>query len=221
LTIKPGEDLSCRQNGDECKEANGQNAGKNESIEDREQVEAQEGKTYQHELQQETDLRKDNGEQTESQDINSLNELLEDKQREIEEYRNRWLRSQADFDNYKKRMQREIQDINLYAGEQLVKDILPVIDNFERALNSVKDEDDAFYKGVKLIYQQIVDVLNKHEIKEIEALGKPFDPNFHEAVMIIESEELEPDTVAEVLLKGYTYHSKVIRPSMVKVVKNQ
>ncbi len=77
------------------------------------------------------------------------------------------------------------------------------------------------YKGVKLIYQQIVDVLNKHEIKEIEALGKPFDPNFHEAVMIIESEELEPDTVAEVLLKGYTYHSKVIRPSMVKVVKNQ
>lgn len=210
MTIKPGEGTSCNQNDKECEKVKGQNIQQNE---------VKEEKHKQVETQEEMDLQKEMHEQTDTQEM-SLNKLLEDKQKEIDEYKNRWLRAQADFDNYKKRMQREIQEINLYAGEQLVKDILPVIDNFERALDSEKDTNDGFYKGVKLIYQQIIDVLKKHEIQEIEALGKPFDPSYHEAVMMVESEEFKPDTVAEVLLKGYMYHSKVIRPSMVKVVKN-
>lgn len=211
LTIKPGEGTSCNQKDIKCEKVNEQNI---------QQHEIKEEKHEQVETQEEMESQDEKHNQAETQEIDTLNKLLEDKQKEIDEYKNRWLRAQADFDNYKKRMQREIQEINLYAGEQLIKDILPVIDNFERALDSVKDTDDAFYKGVKLIYQQIIDVLKKHEIQEIEALGKPFDPNYHEAVMMVESEEFKSDTVAEVLLKGYMYHSKVIRPSMVKVAKN-
>ena len=84
----------------------------------------------------------------------------------------------------------------------------------------MKDKDDPFYKGIELIYQQLKSVLEKHEIKEIEAVGKPFDPNYHDAVMMVQNEELQDNTVSEVMLKGYMYHSKVIRPSMVQVVKN-
>ncbi|AEE91242.1 Protein GrpE [Tepidanaerobacter acetatoxydans Re1] len=149
-----------------------------------------------------------------------LKKVLEEKQKEIDNYKNRWLRTQADLENYRKRTERDIQEIHLYAGEQLVLDILPVVDNFERALDSIEDKNDALYRGIELIYEQLKKVLEKHGIKEIEALGKPFDPNFHDAVMMVESEEYEPGTVAEVMLKGYMYNSKVIRPSMVKVVKN-
>jgi len=209
LSIKPGEGTSCNQSDNELKKIN-----------DQKQNETKDEKHEQVETQEEMEQQYEKNNQAETQEIDTLNKLLEDKQKEIDEYKRRWLRAQADFENYKKRMQREMQEISLYAGEQLVKDILPVIDNFERALNSVQDKNDAFYKGVKLIYQQIIDILKKYEIKEIEALGKPFDPNYHEAVMMVDSEEFKPDTVAEVLLKGYMYHSKVIRPSMVKVVKN-
>jgi len=221
LTIKQGEDIFPNQNDNEFKKEDDQTTEQNGPIENQQETGRQEeGNEEQVQTDKELNLQKNKAEQAETKENELLNKLLEDKQREIEEYRNRWLRAQADFDNYRKRMQREIKDISLYAGEQLVKDLLPVIDNFERALKSVENTDDAFYKGVKLIYQQIVDILKKHNITEIEAVGKPFDPNYHEAVMTVESEELESDTVAEVLLKGYMYHSKVIRPSMVKVVKN-
>lgn len=224
MTIKPGEDNSCKceKKREDVEDIKEQNTHQNQ-VDDEEQKQAETQKEEaareeqkQVESQEEVNLQ----EQTETQEIDKLNKLLEDKQKEIDVYKNRWLRAQADFENYKKRMQREIQEINLYAGELLVRDILPVIDNLERALDSVKDKNDAVYKGVQLIYQQLVDVLKKHEIREIEALGKPFDPNYHEAVMMVESEEFKPNTVAEVLLKGYMYHSKVIRPSMVKVAKN-
>lgn len=165
-----------------------------------------------------------NGDQAEQiddmQENVDVKKILEEKQKEIDNYKNRWLRTQADLENYRKRTERDIREIHLYAGEQLVLDILPVIDNFERALDSIENKNDALYRGIELIYEQLKKVLEKHGIKEIEALGKPFDPNFHDAVMMVESEEYEPGTVAEVMLKGYMYNSKVIRPSMVKVVKN-
>lgn len=151
--------------------------------------------------------------------VKELEKSLEERQKELEEYKNRWIRTYADLDNYRKRTQREIQDIYRYAGEELVKDILPVIDNFERALDLQEDKENPVLKGVELIYKQFKEVLEKHEVKEIEALGKPFDPNFHDAVMMVETDEYEENTIAEVLLKGYTYNTKVIRPSMVKVAK--
>ncbi|HHW01536.1 MAG TPA: nucleotide exchange factor GrpE [Thermoanaerobacterales bacterium] len=153
------------------------------------------------------------------QKLETLEKTLEDKQKQIDEYKNRWYRAQADFDNFRKRTQKEIQDIHLYAGEQLIKDILPIVDNFERALNSIEDREGPIYKGVQLIYQQLKNVLEKYDVKEIDAQGKAFDPRFHEAVMQVESQEHENDTVIEVLQKGYLFHTKVIRPSMVKVAK--
>jgi molecular chaperone GrpE len=151
--------------------------------------------------------------------IKEMESKISEKEKEIEELKNLWLRCQADFDNFRKRKQKEIQDIRLYAGESFINDLLPVIDNFERALATTSDKDDPFYRGVELIYQQLKGVLEKHDIREIEALGKIFDPNFHEAVTQVNSEEYEDDMVAEVLQKGYTYHSKVLRPSRVKVCK--
>ena len=162
----------------------------------------------------------DSLQQNEQEEVAELKKTVEQLQKEIDDHKNRWLRSQADFENYRKRTQRDIQEIHLYAGEQLIKDILPVVDNFERALDSIEEKDDSFYKGIELIYQQLKEVMEKHNIKEIEALGKPFDPKYHDAVIVEENEEYEDNTVAEVMLKGYSYHSKVIRPSMVKVVKN-
>ncbi|WP_422444391.1 nucleotide exchange factor GrpE [Thermoanaerobacterium sp. DL9XJH110] len=151
--------------------------------------------------------------------IQQLEKNLEDKQKEVEKYKNLWLRVQADFDNFRKRTQRDIQEIHLYAGEQLIKDLLPLVDNFERALNSIEDKSSPIYKGIDLIYQQLRKMLEKYNVKEIDAQGKPFDPKFHEAVMMVQSDEYESETVVEVLQKGYLYHSKVIRPSMVKVAK--
>lgn len=151
--------------------------------------------------------------------VNELKEQLTQKENEIEELKNRLLRSQADFDNFRKRKQKEIQEIHQYSGEDFIIDILPVIDNFERALSSTQAEEDPFYKGVKMIYQQLLNVLQKHDVTEIEAVGKVFDPKYHEAVMQVSADEYEDDTVVEVLRKGYLYHSKVIRPSMVKVCK--
>lgn len=195
MTIKPGEDTSCNQNDID-----------------------KESKNHECLCDDKPEQAVENDGAQEGQD--DFNKILAEKQKEIDEYKNRWLRAQADFENYRKRTQRDIQETYLYAGEELVKDILPVIDNLERALDSVKAKDDALYKGVELIYQQFIEILKKHEIKEIEALGKPFDPSYHDAVMMTESGEYEADTVAEVMLKGYMYHSKVIRPSMVKVAKN-
>jgi len=167
------------------------------------------------EAKQETD----GGSEDLKQKLEILEKAVQEKQKELDEYKNRWYRAQADFDNFRKRSQKEIQDMHLYAGEQLLKDILPVVDNFERAMDSVQDKENPIYQGIRLIYQQFKNVLERHDVKEIDAQGKAFDPRFHEAVMQIESQEYENDTIIEVLQKGYLYHEKVIRPSMVKVAK--
>lgn len=153
-------------------------------------------------------------------ELDKIKQELEEKQQEAEKYKNLFLRSKADFENYRRRAKRDIQNAQLYAAEDLVIDILSVVDNFERALSSVEDKSDSVYEGVELIYQQLIKILNKHNIKEIEAEGKPFDPRYHQAVMQVETEEYENNTITEVIQKGYLYNSKVIRPSMVKVAKN-
>lgn len=135
-----------------------------------------------------------NSENDLKQKLETLEKTIEDKQKQIDEYKNRWYRAQADFDNFRKRTQKEIQDIHLYAGEQLIKDILPVVDNFERAMDSIEDREGPIYKGIQLIYQQLKNVLEKYDVKEIDAQGKTFDPRFHEAVMQVESQEYENDT---------------------------
>ncbi len=213
MTIKPGEGASCKKNDNNSEEFKDYKSicgdRQEQDIGDEQKDIEDEEKESKHEQVIDAQEAHDD-----------YNKIIEAKQKEIDEYKNRWLRTQADFENYRKRTQRDIQEMHLYAGEELVKDILPVIDNLERALESVELKDNVLYRGVELIYQQFIKILKKHEVKEIEALGKPFDPSYHDAVMMIESEEYKADTVAEVMLKGYMYNSKVIRPSMVKVAKN-
>lgn len=155
---------------------------------------------------------------TENEDIEKLNEIIESKDKEIEDIKDSLIRLQADFSNYKTRVEKERSDIIKYASEDLMKEILPVIDNFERALDSM-DNDNSYYEGVQLIYKQILDVLSNNGLKEIIAEGEVFDPNVHHAVIMEESDDQDSETVKEVLQKGYTLNEKVIRPSMVKVVK--
>ena len=128
----------------------------------------------------------------------------------------KYLRLMADFQNFKRRTEKEKNDIYAFANEKLVVELLNVIDNFERAL-ALGQEGDSFVEGMNLIFKQLQGVLEKAGVKEIEALGQEFDPNFHNAVMMEDTDEFESGKVSCVLQKGYTLNNKVIRPSMVKV----
>ncbi len=141
---------------------------------------------------------------------------------ELEEYKSRFMRLSADFQNYKKRMEKERSDLYKFGSEKIVVDILPIIDNFERAIQASEnngEESASFLDGVEMIFKQFIEMLNKHGVQEIESIEKEFDPNLHHAVMQEECEESESNMVTEVFQKGYTLNDKVIRPSMVKVSK--
>ncbi|MBQ0079265.1 MAG: nucleotide exchange factor GrpE [Eubacterium sp.] len=129
----------------------------------------------------------------------------------------RYMRLMADFQNYKKRVEKEKTDLYQYANEKIAGDLLGVVDNFERAL-AQETADAAFKEGMELIFKQLCDVFEKSGIAEINALGEDFDPNFHNAVMTEDTDEYESGKVSGVLQKGYTLNGKVIRPAMVKVV---
>lgn len=132
----------------------------------------------------------------------------------------KYIRLMAEFQNYKKRVAKEKNDIREYATEKLVMELLPVLDNFERALAASAEDDPAGYaKGMELIFTQMVTELQKSGLAEVEAEGQDFDPTKHNAVMTEENEELESGKVSKVLQKGYALNDKVIRPSMVAVTK--
>lgn len=131
------------------------------------------------------------------------------------------LRSQAELVNYKRRKDEETSRIIKYAEEDILKEFLPILDNFERAINmdddNLDDEVSKFLIGFKLMYKQIRDLLDKFEVKEIDSLNKPFDPAYHEAIAVDNIEGIEPGIVTMVLQKGYMYKDKVLRTAMVKV----
>lgn len=127
------------------------------------------------------------------------------------------LRQMAEFDNFRKRTLREKQQSFNDGAVHAVEKLLPVIDNFERAMVSENDKDSNFYKGVEMIYKQFLSTLDELGVKQIEAKGKEFDPNFHFAVAQEESKDVDENIVLEELQKGYMINDKVIRPSMVKV----
>ena len=148
-------------------------------------------------------------------------EKAEEKTEEKADDRNeKYVRLMAEFQNYKKRVAKEKNDIREYATEKLVMELLPVLDNFERALAASAEDDPAGYaKGMELIFTQMVTELQKSGLAEVEAEGQDFDPTKHNAVMTEENEELESGKVSKVLQKGYALNDKVIRPSMVAVTK--
>lgn len=150
------------------------------------------------------------------EDKDKAEEKPTDAEPEKEESDARYLRLMADFQNYKKRVEKEKKDLYSYANEKIIIELLSVLDNFERALEQ-ETEGDGFKEGMEMIFKQLGDVLEKSGLAEIAALGENFDPNFHNAVMTEETEEYESGKVSGVMQKGYTLNGKVIRPSMVKV----
>ena len=131
----------------------------------------------------------------------------------------RYMRLMAEFQNFKRRAAKEKTDIHAFANERIVGDLLPVLDNFERALETETGDIEAYSKGMQLIFEQLKTALEKAGVKEIEALGCDFDPNVHNAVMTDNTDEYETDKISKVLQKGYKLNDKVVRPSMVAVNK--
>ena len=146
------------------------------------------------------------------EDKDKAEEKPTDAEPEKEESDARYLRLMADFQNYKKRVEKEKKDLYSYANEKIIIELLSVLDNFERALEQ-ETEGDGFKEGMEMIFKQLGDVLEKSGLAEIAALGEDFDPNFHNAVMTEETEEYESGKVSGVMQKGYTLNGKVIRPS--------
>ena len=137
----------------------------------------------------------------------------------IADLEDRVKRQMAEFENFRKRTDKEKSQMFDMGAKNVIEKILPVIDNFERGLENVPaDADEAFANGMKMIYKQMTDELDKLGVKPIEAVGQPFDPNIHNAVMQVESDEYESGTVAQELQKGYMYRDTLVRPSMVSVV---
>ena len=137
---------------------------------------------------------------------------------EDEELNVKYMRLMADFQNFKRRSERERSEIYARANETIVTQLLEVLDNFERALTDENaTEDENFRKGMEMIFTQMKDVLSRSGVSEIDAEGQDFDPNFHNAVMMEDTDKVESGKVSEVLQKGYTLNGRVIRPSMVKV----
>lgn len=135
---------------------------------------------------------------------------------ENQDLKNRYLRTLADFDNLRKRTEREKADFFRYATAAVLKDLLPILDNFDRALEH-SDADDEFHKGVELIYKQLYDVLYRNGLRPIDEVGVHFDPNIHEAVVREEDATVPSHTVTMILQKGYFLHDRLLRPAMVKV----
>jgi molecular chaperone GrpE len=133
-----------------------------------------------------------------------------------DDYRDRYMRTLADFENFRKRGEREKQDFYKHALGGVVKDLLPVLDNFDRALDHA-EQGDEFHKGVLLIYKQMFDVLQRHGVKVIDEAGVHFDPNIHEAVVREEDPSVPSHTVVAILQKGYFLHDRLLRPALVKV----
>ena len=133
-----------------------------------------------------------------------------------DEFRDRYLRAIADFDNFRKRTDREKADFFRYAMAGVLKDLLPVLDNFDRALEHA-EEGDEFHKGVLLIYKQLFDVLQRHGLRPIDEAGVPFDPNIHEAVVREEDPSVPNHAVVAILQKGYFLYDRLLRPALVKV----
>ena len=154
------------------------------------------------------------------EEIEALKGQVEKLTGDLQEKKDRLLRLQADFDNFRRRSAKEREEISAVVTQNFCKDMLPLLDNFERAMAAETKDVEAFQKGVEMIFTQFQEILKKNGLEHIEAVGQKFDPNFHQAVMRVEDPEKEDDTVAQELQKGYMVKGRVIRPSMVQVVSN-
>ena len=166
---------------------------------------------------------KENEELKEEEKVEITKEEVMAMNQKINEAEEKALRASAELVNYRKRKDEEVLRMLKFANEDLILELLPILDNFERGIkmddDNLEDEVSKFLSGMKMIYSSLVNMLEKYGVKEVEALGKKFDENYHHAVMTEENKEKEEGIIIEVFQKGYTYKDKVIRPAMVKVNK--
>ena len=157
---------------------------------------------------------------TEAEEVSAdLNQRLAQAEKQVEFYKDQLLRKVADFDNFKKRAETESASVFKYAKADIIQELLPVIDDFERSLKLVKDrrESEPFAKGVELIYQKLAKFLQAQGVREIESLGKEFDVHFHDALLQVPRSDVPPHVVIEVVDKGYTLDDRVLRHAKVVV----
>ena len=184
--------------------------------------EAEEAKTEEASEEQEAETEEQTEDQTEekaSKKFFGKKDKKDKKDEKIEELTDRLTRQMAEFDNFRKRTEKEKAQMYEVGAKDIIEKILPVVDNFERGLDAVPEEkkEDPFIQGMEKVYKQFMTVLESVEVKPIEALGNQFDPNFHNAVMHVEDENFGENEVAEEFQKGYMYRDSVVRHSMVKV----
>ena len=170
------------------------------------------------EVSEPTEATKEQSEaQNAEESVVDASEVLEELKADFD---NRYKRLQADFENFKRRTNQEKEQLAGFVKGDVLKDLLPVLDNFERAVQAPAEGDTkVFLDGFVMIHQNLMAMLSKHGLAVIDAVGQPFDPNFHQAIMRVPSDEYESDTVCEVLQTGYTVDGRCIRPAMVKVVE--
>ncbi|WP_338109502.1 nucleotide exchange factor GrpE [Pseudomaricurvus alkylphenolicus] len=141
---------------------------------------------------------------------------------ELSEAKDHVLRAQAEVQNIRRRAEQDVEKAHKFGQEKLVSDLLPIIDNLERALESIDANDEALkavIEGVELTLKSFQDTLARHKVEAIHPLGEPFDPQFHQAMSMVESPDAEPNSVINVFQKGYTLHGRLVRPAMVVVAK--
>jgi molecular chaperone GrpE len=157
----------------------------------------------------------------EESEIEELKKKLEEKEKEAKEYYDRLLRAAADLENFKKRAVKDKEEWTKFANEDLIKSILPVIDNLERAVNHAEKVVDTgvMIEGVRLTLKQILQTLTRFGLVPFESVGKPFDPSMHEAMLVVESDQHEPNHVVEEFQKGYLLNDRLLRPATVSVSK--
>jgi molecular chaperone GrpE len=162
-----------------------------------------------------------NKKKKESKEIEELRKKLEEKEKEAKENYDRFLRTAADLENYKKRAMREKEEWTKFANEDLIRGILPFIDNLERAVDHSQRIADTgvLIEGVRLTIQQLLQTLNKFGLSSFQSVGKPFDPARHEAMLVVETEQHEPNRVVEEFQKGYLLNDRLLRPATVSVSK--
>ena len=194
---------------------------------DSEEVRAsEEEKTTREETADETEKQAEHAEETETEEENVSEKKgffgkkkKDKKDTQIEDLTDKLRRQMAEFDNFRKRTEKEKSGMFEMGAKSVVEKLLPVVDNFERGLASVPEDqkEDPFVAGVDKVYKQLLTVFDELGVKPIEAVGQPFDPNFHNAVMHVEDDEQGENVVVEEFQKGYMYHDSVVRHSMVKV----
>jgi len=164
---------------------------------------------------EEADATAEAGQETAGEDNSEVVRL----QAELKDAQERILRAQADFDNFRRRTRQDKEDLAKYASSKVITGILPVVDNFERAIGISREAQDfdSLFKGVEMIFRQLEQVLEQEGVTTMNTVGQPFNPEFHQAIMQVDSDEHEEGFVVEEIMKGYMLKDKVLRPAMVKV----